>query len=405
MRQLLVAVLAIFSFAANANNLDGFNKRFRLVKDLEGNLVTIHDNSLSFKFSIKPYLKFIKEQLLGEQARLQAKGVEAYQAELDSLFEGELWGRGDQGSTTRLLLTDSMMALETLDVEEVFSDKDFNAVMKEFEAKIKEALMFLDPTVVARVDDPKFYWKKAATHQALVFALDFARKRLSTVPLLNTAFFVLKESERLIRSSRLYHQNILLYYVEEFEAQELGMTHIESNRVFSSIHEARIPWYAIWESNAAAANWDKYGVDRFYASVRSGNDRLFNHKHKYDKLGDRVNYAFQYATYKGQVVVLNKFNGTHALDGKPSIALNLDKPNKIMRQRIVLQLSNLGLSFVPLPSFIKDLAHGFIKSFYEQQSLTEGAMYATFEVKGDPRAARQMALQALNPFDSLFQER
>src|SRR5690606_20534727 len=120
---------------AHATNLDGFNKRFRLVKDLEGNLVTVHDNSLSFKFSIKPYLKFIKEQLLGEQARLHSKGAEAYQAELDSLFEGELWNAGDQGSTTRLLLTDSMMALETLDVEEVFADKNFNSVMKEFEAK------------------------------------------------------------------------------------------------------------------------------------------------------------------------------------------------------------------------------------------------------------------------------
>lgn len=404
MMRLSVALLALLSFSVSAQNLDGFNKRFRLVKDVEGNLVTIHDNSLSFNFSLKPYLKFIKEHLLGEQARLQAKGIEAYQAELDHLFDGELWNEGDQGSTTRLILTDSMLALESLDVEAVFADKDFAEVMKAFEAKIKEAMRFLDPTVVARADDPKFFWKKTATHQALVFALDFARKRLSTVPLLNTALFVLKESERLIRASRTYHQNMLLYYVEEFKAEDLGMTHEEANRVFSSIHEARIPWYAIWESNAAAANWDKYGVDRFYASVRSGNDRLFRHKAKYDKLGDRVNYAFQYATYKGDVVVLNKFHGTHSFDGKPAIALNLDRTSRVMRQRIVLQLGNLGLSFVPLPSFIKDLAHGFIKSFYEQQSLTEGAMYATFEAKGDPRAARAMALQALNPFDVLFDQ-
>src|SRR5690606_35833590 len=129
--------------------------------------------------------------------------------------------------------------------EAVFADKDFAEVMNAFEAKIKEAMRFLDPTVVARADDPKFFWKKTATHQALVFALDFARKRLSTVPLLNTALFVLKESERLVRASRTYHQNMLLYYVEEFKAEDLGMTHEEANRVFSSIHEARIPWYAI----------------------------------------------------------------------------------------------------------------------------------------------------------------
>lgn len=401
MMRIFGAFIALISFSVSAQQLDGFEKRFKLVKDLQGNLVTIHDQSLNFKFSLKPYLKFIKEQLLNEQYQLQSKGLEAYQAQLDHLFEGELWSQGDQGSTTRLLLTDSLVALEKLDVDAVFSSPEFNEVMKTFESKIQEAWRMLDPTVVARADDPKFFWKKTAIHQALVFALDFARKRLSTVPLLNTATFVLKESERLIRASRLYHQNMLLYYVEEFKAEDLGMTHVEANRVFSSIHEARIPWYAIWESNAAAANWDKFGVDRFYVSVRSANDRLFRHKAKYDKLGERVNYAFQYATYKGDVVVLNKFHGTHSFDGKPSIALNLDRTSRVMRQRIVLQLANLGLSFVPMPAFIKDLAHGFIKSFYEKQSLTEGALYATFEAKGDPRAARELAKQALNPFDQL----
>ncbi len=403
MIRLTLALLALFSFSVSAQNLDGFNKRFKLVKDLEGNLVTVHDQSLSFNFSIKPYIKFIKQHLLNEKARLQSKGIEAYQAELDHLFEGELWQEGDTQSTRRKILLDSINELGSLDVDAVFADKDFKEVLKQFELKIKDAMRFLDPTVVARVDDPKFFWKKTATHQALVFALDFARKRLATVPLLNTAFFVLKESERLIRASRTYHQNMLLYYVEEFKAEDLGMTHEEANKVFSSIHEARIPWYAIWESNAAAANWDKYGVDKFYASVRSANDRLYKHETKFDKVGDRVNYAFQYATYKGDVVVVNKFNGTHTFDGKPSISLNLDSPKKVVRQRVILQLANLGLSFVPLPSFIKDFAHSFVKSFYEQQSLTEGAMYATFESEGDPRAAKAMAFQALNPFDSVFQ--
>lgn len=402
MIRISLTLLALLSFSVSAQSLDGFNKRFRLVKDLEGKLVTVHDNSLSFKFSIKPYLKFIKEHLLSEQARLQSKGVEAYQAELDQLFEGELWNEGDQSSATRLVLSDSMVALSQVDIEAVFKDAAFSEVLKAFEGRIQDAMRFLDPTVVARVDDPKFFWKKTATHQALVFALDFARKRLSSVPLLNTALFVLKESERLIRASRLYHQNMLLYYVEEFKAEDLGMTHLEANQVFSSIHEARIPYYAFWESNAAAADWDKYGVNSFYASVRSANSRLNKYEAKFDKIGDRVNYAFQYATYKGDVVVVNKFNGTHTFDGKPSVAINLDRPNRIKRQRVVLQLANLGLSFVPLPSFIKDFAHSFVKSFYEKQSLTEGAMYATFESEGDPRAAAAMAQQALNPFDSLF---
>ena len=403
MLRLSLALTALISFSVSAQSLDGFNSRFKLVKDLEGNLVTVHDQSLSFKFSIKPYIRFIKQHLLSEQVKLQSKGIEAYQAELDHLFGGELWQEGDELSTTRKMLLDSVNELGALDIDGVFEHKDFKEVMKTFEGRIQDAMRFLDPTVVARVDDPKFFWKKTATHQALVFALDFARKRLATVPLLNTALFVLKESERLIRASRTYHQNMLLYYVEEFKAEEIGMTHEEANKVFSSIHEARIPWYAIWESNAAAADWDKYGVNKFYASVRSANDRLYKYEPKFDKIGDRVNYAFQYATYKGDVVIVNKFNGTHTFDGKPSIALNLDAPKKVMRQRVVLQLANLGLSFVPLPSFIKDFAHSFIKSFYEQQSLTEGAMYATFESKGDPRAAKAMAMQALNPFDSVFQ--
>ena len=52
MKRLFFAVAAFLTLSAHAQNLDGFNQRFRLVKDTQGNLVTIHDKTLSFNFSL-----------------------------------------------------------------------------------------------------------------------------------------------------------------------------------------------------------------------------------------------------------------------------------------------------------------------------------------------------------------
>jgi hypothetical protein len=100
-------------------------------------------------------------------------------------------------------------------------------------------------------------------------------------------------------------------------------------------------------------------------------------------------------------VVLNLFNTDNMFSKKLAVAYNLDKPAKTMRKRMVVQLAELGLSFLPLPSFIKGIAEDFMKSFYKEQVLIEGALYGHFESKGDQEILRRLRLQVLNPFETL----
>ena len=67
----------------------------------------------------------------------------------------------------------------------------------------------------------------------------------------------------------------------------------------------------------------------------------------------------------------------------------------------MLTLAQLGLSFVPLNATIKDTVSNFIKSYYEKQRLTEGALYGYFESLGDRKGMVEIKSQYLNPFDSL----
>ena len=55
-----------------------------------------------------------------------------------------------------------------------------------------------------------------------------------------------------------------------------------------------------------------------------------------------------------------------------------------------------------ITAIIKDNVGSFIKSFYQQQKITEGALYGYFESNGDTDGQNQIHAQYLNPFDGLL---
>ena len=182
----------------------------------------------------------------------------------------------------------------------------------------------------------------------MTWGLDFARKRMSSIPMLNTVSYVIQEVEKLILERRQFHQNMLLHYLENFNETELGLTHDEVNLIWSSIYESRIQWFAFWESNAAKANWAKYGIDNFYSNYRIATNNLRKAQNIYSEVGERMNYAFQKVTYNNEKVIVNLFNKEGMFQNRPALAYNFDRPTQVARKRVVLNLAELGLSFVPL---------------------------------------------------------
>lgn len=401
----VVAALCFLAlgFSAQALDLKPFKKRFEFVRNDQGELQYVRDRSITMNFSIAPYLQFIKESLQQEQA-LMANKADYDQNVLNLLGNQQenFIGYGDQKSDSQAqIIVDSLRTLEKVDFDKVFNDSRFKEVMTKFEWKLSDALMKLDPTVLAHATDMDFFYQKRVTYQALTWALNFAKKRLSSVPILNTASYVLVRVEELVRQRRLYHQNMLLHYIERVPESELGISHEEANHIMSSVYESRIDWFAFWESRAAQANWDKYGVNKFFTAVRFNNNRFRKLSPGFDSVGTRLNYAFQDVVLDGENVVLNLFNTDHMFSSKLSVAYNRDNPNKALRKRMVVQLAELGLSFLPLPSFIKNIGEDFIQSFYKEQVLIEGALYGHFEMNGDQEMLRRLKVMVLNPFETL----
>lgn len=403
-KRAVVLTSLFFSATVWSANLGPFKKRFEFVRNDAGEVQLVRDSSIKMKFSIRPYLQFIKESLIQEQALMKQKAD--YDGAVRELFtdvnnESLLGYQGAKGNGDAQIIVDSLRTLEGVDFEKVFSDSKFQEVMGQYESKLSAALLKLDPTVMANLVDQDFFYQKRLTYQVLNWGLNFAKKRLSQLPILNTASYVLVRVEELVRNRRLYHQNMLLHYLEKVPSSELGLKEIEVNHIMSSIYESRIAWFAFWESRGAKANWDKFGVNKFFTEMRFSNNRFRRLGPTFDGIGRRLNYAFQEVTQEGENVILNLYSTKNMFSSDLDVAYNLDQPKKVLRKRMVIQLAELGLSFVPLPSFIKGIAEDYMQSMYKEQSLIEGALYGHFEASQDTEMMNRLKIQVLNPFETL----
>lgn len=407
---LVVGLLCLFTVStqtAQAKSADAFFKRFQVLRSPDGKLIGIRDRTLPVKFSVAPYVKLVKSQLLDEQSLMSPQSLSSgqYDSEIKSVIEEDLEvnlaGNKAEFDQNVQVVVDSLKKLAVLNVDSIFSNDVFKDVVSKFEGKIGDAILLLDPTLIANVNDPTYFYKKNVTYKAVTWGLDFARKRLSNLPMLNTVSYVIVQVEKLITERRQFHQNMLLHYLENFKEEELGLTHEEVNLIWSSIYESRIQWFAFWESSSAKNNWAKYGVNNFYLNYRAGTTNLKNALSIYSEISDRTNYAFQKVTYNNEKVIVNLFDKESMFQNRPAIAYNYDRPSQVVRKRVILTLAQLGLSFVPMSAIIKDNVGNFMKSFYEKQKITEGALYGHFESHGDSVGLSQVKDQYLNPFDSL----
>jgi len=399
MRRLLVLLFITLSVSVQASDgLESFQKRFQVVKK-DGKSVMIRDRSLKFQFSIAPYLTMVKSWIKEEQLRQNAKGD--YEHEIAQLLEADQMEKGVYSNEQLPIVVESLKTLQGIDVDQVFSNPQFNAFFQKFELDLNTALSKLDPFVVANMEESKFFYTKRVTYQVVTIALNIAKKQFSQIALLNTASYVLVEVERMVREKRLFHQNMLLHYLENIPEDKIGLTHSEANRAFSSIYESRIPWYAFWESRAAQDSWEKYGTTKFFTEVRAANARLRQYQTTYDQVGDRLNYAFQKATIEGEEVMLNIMDTENMFKTSPAVAMYINNPTRIARKRTVLQLAQLGMSFLSLPSWIKSPVESYLKSSYQNQRLTEGALYGYFESQADLDSMQSVLMNYQNPFDQL----
>lgn len=383
------------------SSIESFDNRFKFIRE-NGNLVRVQDRSLSFGFSIAPYLNMIKEQLKNEQLLMAKASLSghSYEEEVSELLADDIVALSDKSSEKIQHIIKSLHKVGALDIDKLFESKAFQSVIKAFELKLSDALEMINPSIIANLEDSRFFYKRNVTYKVVTWGLNFAKKKLSSIPLLNTASYVLVEVEKMIRVRRLYHQNMFLHYLEMFPESELGLTKPEANLIFSSIYESRIEWFNKWESDSAARNWNKYGANKFYQSFRLATSKLRKFSSIYSTRGSRLNYAFQEVSMDGQDMIINLFNSEAMFNSRPAIAFYKDSPNKVARKRMLLRVAQLGLSFLSLPNWIKENVTKYAKSHYETQQITEGALFAHFEIMKNHKMMNNLLLQYQNPYDA-----
>jgi hypothetical protein len=383
--------------------LEGFNQRFKLTRDEAGKVSTIKLKKAVTRFSLMPFIEQIKSDLIKEQESFMALSDYQKEAEVDELLLDmgvDPYMKHAQGSEEAQKIKESLLNIKNINVDATFRTLQRSGFWKEFEAKLHEAFLFMDPTVLANLEDPRFFYKRQVTYKVVVWALDQAKKRFSSVPVLNIASFVIVRVHDMMMEQRHFHHNMLLHYFETISETELGMTKEEVDRAVSSIYEYRIDAMNIFESNRAARDWLNYGMNTFYMQVRAGNGRIRSWSGAFSNVRfqdiRKLNFAFAEVKEAGNKKIYHLHHNLHQFSSKPSLAYDFSSPTRVKRNRALLNIAGVALGFIQMPGWIKGSVENFINSFYVQQVRIEGALIGHFESTGNEEMIDRIYAQRAN---------
>lgn len=398
----LLGLVLSFSALANDLALEGFNKRFSLVRDESGKVTAVKLKKVISRFTIMPFIEQLKADLKIEQQSFNALTDEAREQQIDNLLYEmgyNIHDKNSDGYEEALRTKESFLNIKNIDVETSFAKLDQRDFWKEFEAKLNEAFLYIDPTVLANLEDSRFFYKKQVVYKVIAWALEQAKKRFSDIPILNIASFVIVRVHDMIMEQRHFHHNMLLHYFEQIPESKLGMTKEEIDRTVSSIYEYRIDAQNVLESNRAASDWINYGMNNFYRTVRAGNERVRTWASGSSmNFSDvkKINFAFAEVTQQEARKIYHLHVSSHTYTRKPALAYNYAKPNQVKQIRTILTLSGLALGFINMPGWLKAEVDFFIKSMHVQQVRMEGALVGYFESQGDTAMIKSIYRQRAN---------
>lgn len=401
----LAAWVAIFSLSSFAQDLalKGFNERFTLVKNAEGKVTIIKLKKATTRFSVRPFIEQIKNDLMLEQNSLYGMSDAEKEIEIDDMLADmglNPYDKNSDGQEEAQKLKESLLNIRNIDVNVAFAQIEKTDFWKEFEAKLHEAMNFIDPTIIANLEDGRFFYKRQVTYKVVTWALEQAKKKFSNIPVLNIASFVIVRVHDMMLEQRHFSHNMLLHYFETMPESSFGMTKEEVDRAVSSIYEYRIEATNLPESNRAFKDWLNYGMNNFYISVRAGNSKVKSWTSPMSTMAfkdiKKLNYAFAQVVEKDARKIYHLHLNSHKFTQKPALAYDYSNPKRVKRNRSLMNLAGVALGFIKMPGWLKSNVDGFIKSMYVEQVRMEGALVGYFESTGDTGMIKDIYAQRAN---------
>jgi hypothetical protein len=385
---LLKLLVLVFCFGPHAQadpRLAGYFKRFEYEHNSKGEVIALRLKNASKRISVLLLLDQIKHDFMNEQQLLDTQEPIELLSEL--------------GNTEEINAVNNVARkLKDISIAGAFDRLKKEKFWKKIEKKANKALLSIDPSYLANLEDPRFFYKRRVKYELTQLALDFVHGVFLDVPVLHMARFIVRRIQWMMLEQIHFHQSMVIYYLEHFTPSQLGLTQSEANRLLSSIYEYRIHILKVRLSINASNNWEQFGL-RFFQHESYIAER--NIKAWSKEMGLReveaLSFGFVRATDERGLKIYHTQVPVHLFGKRPALAFDYEKPDRIRKMRAVLNMAGLALGFIPIPApLIKDGIYLFLESLYIDQVRLEGALVAHFESQGDLEMMRRIYAQRAN---------
>ncbi len=378
MKQIILCMAFLVSSISFAK-LTTFEKEIEFVYK-DNKLFEVRDNSISEKIKVSDYLLKIVDIIKLERDNYN-KDKSAYENELFYIIGQDK----SLSSDLKNAIKKAFKRLLTLDPTAILTNPELKKFLKELDERIAISMKAFNPKALARPNSPKYFYQMNTTKDLILWAINRAESTLSSVPYLGIIISLIEYVDENFQSKRFFNQNKLLYYLENYTPQELGITELEIAKIKTSIYESRLNWRDFSQLRSMTSHWNAYGTTKYNKSYESYSNRLISFSTQFDSQAKRVGFMMADVYQDGSRKIVNLKDKNNRFDSSLSNAFYFDSPMRITRTRLLIKLSKAGLEMVKLPGFIKKEVTKYLDSMYKEQAISEGELVGFFQDMGEEK--------------------
>lgn len=368
-------------------SLEAYKKRFRIIRDEEGVALRIIDKSLHTRLSFNNFSQtyfnwFIKESPeLNMASEFISPGAEAESMEINRQLNIIL----EELKKYKLGILIQSNAFKKINL---FLSSEFKKVST------------VGFRTVSNLENTTFFYQNKHYKKIEAATVKEVKKYFPRVVDEMVVGYLVKRYIGFLRDSRTYHQSILLHYLINFKAEDLGLSNAELGKATSSILEADIKIHNFLSRRRLKKNWSTYGVDKLLEIQSESVRTATKFEEQYEHSPFFANPYFARTKMKrGEEVWITPYYQNKALDNTPSLSFDFSRPNFVYKKRRYYELILFAEIQSENESKIKKY---FTHLKFRRQMLKEGLLYGFYESKGNHSMMDKILKQSLNPLENLF---
>ncbi len=368
----MIFTLLLVTFTAQAD-LSTFKKQIQFVYE-DAKLIEVKDTSISEKIRFSDYLGQLADIINMERDAFNKDNAD-YRNEFLEYINNDR----SLSKRNRRLLRRAFNRLLDVSPASFLASEELKKFLAELDERLAISMKKFNPQALARPNSPKYFHKMNSTKDLIIWAINKAESSLSMVPYIGVVISLIEYVDENFQNRRYFHQNKLLYYLENYSAQELGLTAIQIAKIKTSIYESRLAWKDFSELRKMTRAWDTYGTSRYQGQYQAHSAVYSANSSRYSTNALRIGFATQEVVKDGVQIIINLKDKVSRYQSTPSTAFYYANPTRVYRVRTLIRLTKAGLEMISIPGFLKKEATKYLNSLYKNQMVTEGELVGYFQ--------------------------